>query len=119
MRPSFLPCGSMIHIPPCAATIHVAGYVHFHAIGHAGFRAAQLGKDPVAPLRDDAVWEQIEGPDVPAPGVVDVEHAFIRRERKPVGKDKIVDQQAERAQMSLSCATSNRPPKLAPISPAI
>src|SRR3984893_16784756 len=78
-----------IHDPysPCAAAIHVAGYVHFHAIGHAGFRAAQVGKDPVAPLRDDAVGEQVEGPDVPAPEVVDVEHAFIRRESEPVGKD--------------------------------
>ena len=38
-----------------------------------------------------AVGQQVEGPDVAAPGVVDVEHAFIGGEGEAVGHDKVID----------------------------
>src|SRR5437660_11741292 len=38
-----------------ATAIHVAGAVHLHAVGHAGLRPAQVGKDPVALLGEYAV----------------------------------------------------------------
>src|SRR5262249_56262738 len=69
--------------PPGASTIDVAFPIHLHAIGHAGLAATQVGKDPVSLLCESAVGQHVEGADVAAPGVVNVEHAFIGREGEP------------------------------------
>ena len=82
MRPSFFPVGSMIHSPPGAAAIDIALDVHLHAVGNAGLVAAQVGEDAVGLLRERAVGQQVEGPDVAAPRVVDVEHASHQARRR-------------------------------------
>ena len=99
MRPSFLPWASRIQNPAGAAAIDVAGDVDLHAVGHAGLAAAQVGEHPVALLGERAVGLDVEGADMAAAGVVDIEHALVRREREPVGEDEIIDEEAERAEV--------------------
>src|SRR4249920_1639696 len=82
-----------------AAAIDIARHIDFHAVGHAGLAAAQVGKYPVALFRHGAVGEHIEHPDMAAPAIVDVEHAFVRRECKPVRENEIVDQKAQGAKI--------------------
>ena len=67
--------------------------------GTPGSLAPQVGEDPVGLLRQRAVGQQVEGPDVAAPGVVNVEHAFIGGEGEAVGHDKVIDEQAQGAQI--------------------
>src|SRR6516164_3993462 len=73
MRPSFLPCGSMIQIPPAPPQYTLPATSTFMPSGTPGS----------APRRSANTRSL----------------AFIRRERKPVGNDKIVDQQAERTEI--------------------
>jgi hypothetical protein len=82
-----------------AAAIDVPGTVHLHTIRHAGLSPAQVRKYAIGLPRQRAVRRQIERPYVPAPGVVDVEDAFVRRERKAVGNDEIIDEQCQRAEV--------------------
>src|SRR5215468_33687 len=81
-----------------AAAIDVAGRVDLHAIGDAGLAAAQIGEHAVALLGKNAARHYVEGADVAASGVVDVEHALVGRERKPVGKHKFVAEKRKRAE---------------------
>src|SRR5207248_8997052 len=85
-----------VHDPDAAgaAAIDVSLDIDLHAVRHARFGAAQIDEDPVGVLGEHAVREQIEGPDVTAARVVDVEDAFVRREGQPVGQHEVVDQQA-------------------------
>ena len=85
--------------PAGAAAIDVAFDIDLHAVGDAGLVAAQIDEDPVGLLGERAVGHQIEGADVPAARIVDVEHALIRREREPVGHHEIADQQGHRAEI--------------------
>src|SRR5215472_8192680 len=82
-----------------AAAIDVAGRIDLHAVGDAGLAAAQIGERAVALLGKNAARHYVEGADVAAPGVVDVEHALAGRERKPVGQHEIVDEERERAEI--------------------
>ena len=79
--------------PPGAAAINIAFDIDLHAVGNARFGAAQIDKDAVGLLRQRPVGHNIESADVPAARVVNVEHALVRREGKPIGHDEIVDQQ--------------------------
>src|SRR5262249_36011012 len=82
-----------------AAAIDVPGRVDLHAVGDAGLAAAQIGEYAVALLGKNAARHHVEGADVAASGVVDVEHALVGRERKPVGQHEIVDEERERAEI--------------------
>ncbi len=99
IRPSFLPCGSRIQIPARAAAIDVSRRVDFHAVRHAGLRPAQVGENPVGLLCQETIGQDLEGPDVAAPRIVDVEHAFVRRERKTVGRDERVGDERHGAEI--------------------
>src|SRR6516162_4481183 len=62
----------------CSAAIDVAGDIHLHAIRDARFGTAQVSKYAVRLLGKRAVRQKIEGANVTAPRVIDVNHAFIR-----------------------------------------
>ena len=85
--------------PAGAAAIDIALDVDLHAVGHARLVAAQIGKDAVGLLRERAVGHQVEGADVAAARIVDVEHLLVRREGEAVGHDKVADQQRHRAEI--------------------
>ena len=99
MRPSFLPV--RIHDPDAAraAAIDIARGIDLHAVGNAGFVAAQVGEHAVGLFRERAVGRQVEGPDMPAARIVDVEHAFVGREGETVGHDEVADQQRHGAEI--------------------
>ena len=82
-----------------AAAIDVALDIDLHPVGDAGFAAAQIGEDAVGVPGQHAARQQLEGADVAAPRVIDIEDFFFRREGEPVGQDKIVDQQAQRPEI--------------------
>jgi len=87
MRPSFLPCGSMIHSPP-APHNRRAFRIHLHAIRDAGLITPQVHEDPVGLLREGAIGQQIKSPDVAAPGVVNIEYASSGEKARPLGNRK-------------------------------
>src|SRR4030095_16845946 len=70
-----------IHAPDAAgaAAVDVALHVHLHAVGHARLAAAELGEDAVGLLRERAVGQELEGPDVAAARIGDVQHLLVRR----------------------------------------
>src|ERR1700738_1930324 len=68
------------------ATKDIAGDVDLHAVGHARIGAAQVSEYPVSLFRQRAVRGHIKDPDMATPGIVDIENAFIGREREPVGQ---------------------------------
>jgi len=84
---------------PGPTAIDVAGHIHLHTIG-------TPGSSPRSPQRTWSVHFasvplglQVKGPNRASPGVVNVQHAFIRREGEAVGQDKVVDEQGKRAQI--------------------
>src|SRR5271170_6932168 len=85
--------------PTGATAIDIALDIDLHAVGDAGLAAAQIDKDAVGVLCERAVGQQLEGTDVAAPRIVDVEYRLIGREREAVGQYKIVDQEAHAAEI--------------------
>src|SRR5271170_4781827 len=85
--------------PTGAAAIDIAFDVDLHAVGNAGFIAAQIDKHMIAVFRERAVGRDIEGANVAAARVVDVEHALVGRKGESVGHDEIVDQQCQAAEV--------------------
>ena len=82
-----------------AAAIDIAFGVHFHPVGHALPRPAQVGEHPLRGQGQGAVILHIKGADDAPAGVVDVEDAFVRRKGQAVGDDKVGYQQGQRAQV--------------------
>src|SRR2546422_9856 len=99
-----------IHDPDASgsAAVDVAFDIYLHAVGDAGFVAPELGEDPIRLLRERAVGQQVECPDVSAPSVVDVEHRFIRREGEAVGQHEVGNEQAHRAQIGRDAVHSGK-----------
>src|SRR5207248_940381 len=62
--------------PAGAAAIDIALDIDLHAVGHARLRPTQIGEHPVGVLCQHAARQQLEGPDVAATCVVDVEDAL-------------------------------------------
>ena len=93
IRPSFS-LGVEYPDPTRVAAIDVPGTIYLHAVRHAGLGAAKLREHAISLTRQRAVRRHIEGPNVPAPTVVNVKHAFVRREGKAVGGEEVVDEGA-------------------------
>src|SRR6516225_6381691 len=70
-----------------------------HAVWNAGLVAAQIGKDPVGVLGERAIGQQLEGANVAAARVVDVEDIFIGRKGEAIGQHEVADQQGHRAEV--------------------
>ena len=71
--------------PSGTTTVNVALHIHLHAVGDAWPLPPQVAKDPVSGQGQGTVGLNVDGAYVPATGVVDVEHALVRRESQPVG----------------------------------
>src|SRR6185503_981009 len=82
-----------------AAGVDVALDVDLHPVGHAGFGAAEIGKDAACLLGERAVRQQVVGANMAAPRVIDVEDALVRREGEPVRADHVVDHKRHRAEI--------------------
>src|SRR5262245_53906917 len=69
-----------VHDPDAArtATVNVALRIDLHPVGNAGLGSAQVGEHAVGVPGQGAVGQQIEGPDVTAARVVDVQDALVR-----------------------------------------
>src|SRR5262249_34693880 len=79
------------------AAKNVPGRVDLHAVRHARVGAAQVGEDSVGLAGESSVRLEIEGADMSALRVVDVENPLIGRERKPVGSQEVIHQERERS----------------------
>src|SRR5260221_2541823 len=85
--------------PTGAAAIDIAGRVDLHAVGATGLRTAQAGAHAVGLLRQGAVGSKVEGPDMAAPEIVDIDHAFVGREGEPVREDHVIEQERRVAEI--------------------
>src|SRR6516225_6153956 len=79
----FLPCRIENIKPAGAPAVDIASRIYLHPVGHSGLGSAQVGKNTIGLARERAVRLKLEGADVTALGIVDVEHALIGRERNP------------------------------------
>src|SRR5882672_11587655 len=82
-----------------AAAIHVSGRVDFHTIRTARLRPGEVSEHPVGLLRQGAVRGKIEGADMAAAEIVDIDHAFVGRKSEPVGKDHVVEEERDGAEV--------------------
>src|SRR5205807_5319939 len=78
--------------PAGAAAVNVAGGIDLHAVGAARLGSAQVGKNAIGLAQECAVRRKVEGANMTPRRAVNVEHALVRRERDPVGPQKIIDQ---------------------------
>jgi len=81
------------------AAIHVSGRVNLHAVRAARLRTSEIREQPVALLRQGAVGGKVERADMAAAEIIDIDHTFIGREGEPVGKDHIVEEERDRAEI--------------------
>lgn len=92
MRPNFFALGVNDPQPAGAAAIDIAIDIDLHAVGDAGFGAAQIDIDVVRMLGERAVGRHVKGADVATARIVDVEHALVGRKGEAVGHDEIIGQ---------------------------
>src|SRR5215471_1407395 len=85
--------------PAGAAAIDIALHVDLHAVGNPGLAAAQVGEDAVGVLGQGAAGQKVEGANVRAARVVDVEHGLIGGEGEAVGQHEVRGEQAQGAQI--------------------
>src|SRR5499427_3869989 len=83
-----------------APTIDVPGSVHLHSVRDTGFATAEICEHAIGLPGQRAIWRHIECAYVPAPRVIDIEDAFVRREGEAVRNDEIIDEQRQRAKVS-------------------
>ena len=67
--------------------------------GPPGSVACELDEHPLGLLGEQAVRHHVEGEDLPAAGIVDVEHLLVGREGEPVGQEQMVDQEVDGAEI--------------------
>src|SRR5258708_36488149 len=82
-----------------AAAIHVSGRVDFHTVRTTRLRPGEVREHPVGLLREGAVRGEVESADMAAAEIVDIDHAFIGRKGEPVGKDHVVEEERNGAEI--------------------
>ena len=97
MRPSFLPFGADDVEPARTAAIDVSRGVDLHAVGAARLGSGEIDQHAVGRAGERAVRQHVEGADVPARRVVDVENRLVGREGYTVRIEEIIDEQRERS----------------------
>src|SRR5215467_3745035 len=91
-----------IHNPDAtrATTIDIPGTVHLHPVRDTGLGTAEIREHAICLPGQRTIWRHIERAYVPAPRVVDIEDAFVWRERETVGNDEIIDEQRQCTEVS-------------------